>query len=75
MDMPLITTHVLSKAVSRGVVVFCLPSHTTHAMLASDSTCFCILKKEWDRCCDVYMAQHPGKFANNLLVFITFIKA
>ena len=52
----------IREAASRGVVVFCLPPHTTHACQPLDSTCFCVLKREWDRCCDVYIAQHPGKF-------------
>ena len=54
MVMPLITAHPLS--------VFCLPPHTTHTCQLLDSACFSVLKKEWDRICDTYMARHLGKF-------------
>ena len=40
----------------------CLPPHTTHACQPLDSNCFSILKKKWDKSCDLYMVQHPGKF-------------
>ena len=52
----------IREAASRGVIVFCLPPHATHACQPLDSNCFRILKKEWDKSCDLYMAQHPGKF-------------
>jgi len=52
----------IREAASWGVIVFCLPSHTAHTCQPLDSTCFSILKKEWDQSYDCYMAQHPGKF-------------
>ena len=52
----------IREAVSKGVIVFCLPPHMIHACQPLDSTCFSTLKKEWDQSCDLYMAQHPGKF-------------
>ena len=52
----------IREAVSNGVIVFCLPPHTTHAYQSLDSTCFSALKRKWDQSCDLYMAQHPGKF-------------
>ena len=50
-------------------VLFASP-HATHACQPLDSTCFYILKKEWDGCCDD-MAQHPGKFIS-IYQFLSF---
>ena len=52
----------IREAAGSGVIVFCLPPHTTHMCQPLDSACFSVLKKEWDRSCDTYMAHHPGKF-------------
>ena len=49
------------RACEEGVIVFCLPPHTTHICQPLDSTCFHSLKLRWDQECDRYMAANPGK--------------
>ena len=48
-------------AVSKGVIVFVLPPHTTHLCQPLDLTCFHSLKSYWDEECDKYMVANPGK--------------
>ena len=51
----------LHLAVSKGVIVFVLPPHTTHLCQPLDLTCFHSLKSYWDEECDKYMVANPGK--------------
>ena len=48
-------------ACENGVIVFCLPPHTTHIAQPLDATCFHSLKCHWDQACDDYMSSNPGK--------------
>ena len=49
------------SACGNGVIVFCLPPHTTHLVQPLDATCFHSLKVYWDQACDDYMSCNPGK--------------
>ena len=51
----------IRQACENGVIVFCLPPHTTHVCQPLDVTCFHSLKTYWDQACDRYMSTHPGK--------------
>ena len=51
----------IHSACGNGVIVFCLPPHTTHLAQPLDSTCFHSLKLYWDQACDDYMSSNPGK--------------
>ena len=49
------------KAYESGVIVFCLPLHTTHLCQPLDVTCFHSLKTYWDNACDQYMFPNPSR--------------
>ena len=51
----------IRKACESGVIVFCLPPHTTHLCQPLDVTCFHSLKAYWDNACDQYMSSNPGR--------------
>ena len=55
---------VIRKAANNGVVVFCLPPHTTHISQPLDKTCFSPLKAAWHQECHLYMVNNPGKLIN-----------
>lgn len=52
---------VVRLAASNGVIMFALPPHTTHVAQPLDVTSFHALKTYWDRECNKYMAENPGK--------------
>ena len=52
---------VVRTPASKGVILFCLPSNTTHATQPLDKTCFHALKKHWDDVVNAYMTANPGK--------------
>ena len=51
----------IRQACENGVIVFCLPPHTTDVCQPLDVTCFHSLKTYWDQACDQYMSANPGK--------------
>lgn len=51
----------IRKACESGVIVFCLPPHTTHLCQPLDVTCFHSLKAYRDNACDQYMSSNPGR--------------
>ena len=55
---------VIQKAANNGIVVFCLPPHTTHISQPLDKTSFSPLKAAWYQECHLYMAMNPGKLIN-----------
>ena len=57
----IITLSSSIKPVRVGVIVFCLPPHTTHLYQPLDVTCFHSLKTYWDNACDQYMSSNPGR--------------
>ena len=45
----------------QGVVVLCLPPHTTHAIQPLDVSFFKSLKAHWSTACHQYMVDNPGR--------------
>ena len=52
---------VIDLAHANGVVIICLPPHTTHRMQPLDLTVFGPLKKYYNRECEHWMLSNPGK--------------
>ena len=52
---------VVRKAVEHGVVLFCLPPHTTHTSQPLDKCCFKPLKTYWSEECERYMPKNHGE--------------
>ena len=55
---------LIRKAVENGVILFCLPPHTTHLAQPLDRSCFSPLKSAWNQECFLYMSTHPGQVIN-----------
>ena len=51
----------IRQACDNGVVIFCLPPHSTHVSQPLDASCFHVFKSYWDEACDHYMSKNPGK--------------
>ena len=52
---------VVRKAAKSGVILFCLPPHTTHIAQPLDRACFSPLKAAWNAECQLFMCANPGK--------------
>ena len=46
---------VVRKAAKCGVILFCLPLHTTHIAQPLDRACFSLLKAAWNAECQLFM--------------------
>ena len=55
---------LIRKAILNKVIIFCLPSHTTHLAQPLDKTCFSPLKTAWREECFKYMSANIGKVVN-----------
>ena len=44
-----------------GIIMFCLPPHSTHLTQPLDKGCFSILKRYWREQCNNYLSLNPGK--------------
>jgi len=55
---------LVRKAAESGIIVFCLPPHTSHLSQPLDRTCFSPLKSAWHQECQLFMAMNPGKVIN-----------
>ena len=51
----------LKMAAEEGIIVFCLPPHTTHLLQPLDNGAFASLKDHWRSECQRFYAQNPGK--------------
>ncbi|CAI7996987.1 Tigger transposable element-derived protein 6 [Geodia barretti] len=51
----------IREATLEGVIVFCLPPHTTHITQPLDVSAFHSLKTYWDSECDKFMSANPGR--------------
>ena len=67
--------HVVRKAAENGVILFCLPPHTTHIAQPLDRTCFSPLKAAWSNECQIFMTKNPGKIVNRYNFTSIFAKA
>ena len=52
---------VVRKAAKCGVILFCLPLHTTQIAQPFDRACFSPLKAAWNAECQMFMCANPGK--------------
>ena len=52
---------VLRLAAENGVIIFCLPSNTTHLTQPLDKGCFGPLKAYWKEECQEYLNMNPGR--------------
>ena len=50
----------IELAKEEGVIIFCLPPHTTHRSQPLDSCVFGPLKKAWTEVCHTYQQDNPG---------------
>ena len=48
-------------AKEHGVIMLCLPPHTTHESQPLDCGVFGPLKTQWSHVCHIYFQKHPGK--------------
>ena len=47
-------------AAEHGVMIFCLPPHSTHVAQPLDVSFFCLLKAYWYEACHTFMQENPG---------------
>ena len=66
---------LLRMAAEEGVVVFCLPPHTTHLLQPLDNGVFASLKDHWQRECQRFYTMNPGKVLNRRNFMSVFHKA
>ena len=52
---------LISYAKENGVVMFCLPPHTTHETQPLDTSVFKPLKQNWQEVCNRYVQANPGR--------------
>lgn len=55
---------MLRIAAAEGIIIFCLPPHTTHLLQPLDNACFASLKTHWGSACHEFCSQNPGKVVN-----------
>ena len=59
------STHYQPQSVhfakEHGVIMLCLPPHTTHESQPLDCGVFGPLKTQWSHVCHIYFQKHPGK--------------
>ena len=65
----------IRKAASNGVILFCLPPHTTHLAQPLDKCCFSPLKKAWNEECLLFMSTHPRQVVNRYNFMEIFSRA
>ena len=56
----------IELAQEKGVVVFCLPPHTTHECQPLDVSFFSALKSHWQEQCHRFYQKNPGKVISKL---------
>ena len=52
---------VVRSAAEEGVLIFCLPPHTTHLTQPLDKGCFGPMKMFWHEECQEFLSKNPGK--------------
>ena len=66
---------VVEMAAAEGVIIFCLPPHTTHISQPLDNGAFAALKLYWKEACREYITLNPGKVVTRYTFFQIFSKA
>ena len=65
----------LKLAAKEGIIVFCLPPHTTHLLQPLDNGVFSSLKHHWGKECQRFHAKNLGKVLNCCNFMAVFSKA
>lgn len=65
----------IEMAAKEGIVVFCLPPHTTHLSQPLDVSFFGPLKKYWSAECHAYTQNNPGRIVTKFQFSQLFAKA
>ena len=65
----------LKMAAEEGIIVFCLPPHTTHLLQPLDNGVFSSLKNHWGKQCQQFYANNPGKVINRRNFMAVFARA
>ena len=66
---------VIESAAEEGVIIFCLPPHTTHLTQPLDKGCFGPLKNYWKEECQTYLSKNMGKSITRFQFSQVFSKA
>ena len=56
----------LKFASDQGIIIFCLPPHTTHECQPLDCSLFKPLKEHWKQECHKFYSKNPGRVINKL---------
>jgi len=56
----------LKFAADKGIIIFCLPPHTTHECQPLDCSLFKPLKQHWKHECHKFYCKNPGKVISKL---------
>ena len=51
----------IAIAAEEKIIIFCLPPHTTHVAQPLDVSFFGPLKQHWEKVCNDYMSDNPGR--------------
>ena len=65
----------IELAKTEGVIIFCLPPHTTQDSQPLDCTVFGPLKRHWSAICQEFQQKHPGMVISKLNFTELFVKA
>ena len=65
----------LKFARDQGIIIFCLPPHTTHKCQPLDCSLFKPLKENWKQECHKFYSKNPGQVINKLNFNAIFQKA
>ena len=68
------TPEGVKLAAEEGIIMFCLPPHTTHVAQPLDVSFFGPLKKNWSKVCQ-FMSENPGKVVTKFNFSSLFAKA
>ena len=66
---------IIEAAAEEGVIIFCLPPHTTHLTQPLDKGCFAPLKSYWREECQTYLSKNKGKAITRFQFSQVFSKA
>ena len=66
---------VIEAAAEEGVIIFCLPPHTTHLTQPLDKDCFAPLKSYWREECQTYLSKNKGRAITRFQFSQIFSKA
>ena len=66
---------VVRMAAKEGVIIFCLPPHSSHATQPLDNSPFASLKAHWKEVCREFMVKNPGQVVTRFQFSALFSKA